>query len=192
MIVPVACMQGVHTADTPLAFSHVFIQTSFQMAMKVEIHGDSEGRSMDYRRGSCYSRDELMHYQIYAKEFYETGHVKSAAKEKEACGRVMMSLLVVMLILCASLATGLTPLVLLSTTLHNQVDDLATKMADKVATFLENRLSRMTEPGPRMCDNVHNAYQVVAGPLPVFEAVWVPHVWQSCPLKIPTAEVRVL
>ena len=103
----------------------------------------------------------LQQYEKCAAEFHQTGQINEEAiqKDSSATYTCRMSLLPVMLVLCASIATGLVPLILLSSTLHQEVDGLATKFAIRVSDLILQRLEDLTEPGPRMCDNVHNVFR---------------------------------
>eukprot|EP00667_Euglena_gracilis_P002473 EG_transcript_2472 len=103
---------------------------------------------------------DLNLYCACAKEFYETGIVKSNCHgfDGTKCS-IHITLILATIVICASIATGVTPLTILSIRLTNEIDDLATKLALQVTEAVVEQLALLTQPCPALCDVVHRMFR---------------------------------
>eukprot|EP00667_Euglena_gracilis_P025525 EG_transcript_30004 len=99
---------------------------------------------------------ELNVYRACAREFYETGLVKSSREGLDTRrGAVHMAVLLVVIVFCATLATGVTPLTILSLGLTDEIDKLAVRLAVQVTDRVVVQLNGLTQPAPSLCDALH-------------------------------------
>eukprot|EP00667_Euglena_gracilis_P005412 EG_transcript_5449 len=103
---------------------------------------------------------ELNLYRACAREFHETGSVASSREGSEARhGAVRMAFILVVIVFCASLASGVTPLAILSVVLTQEIDSLATKLALQVTEEVVVQLMALTQPAPALCNTAHLQFQ---------------------------------
>jgi len=103
-------------------------------------------------------------YQACAQEFHFSGKVRLAAQPSAyRHWTVRISSILLVLVFCASFATGVTPLTILSLTAVAELDGLALQLALEVSNAVTYHLSKMTGVAPRMVNQTSDL--VAAGVL---------------------------
>eukprot|EP00668_Euglena_longa_P022328 GGOE01027797.1.p1 GENE.GGOE01027797.1~~GGOE01027797.1.p1 ORF type:complete len:799 (-),score=184.74 GGOE01027797.1:929-3301(-) len=103
---------------------------------------------------------DLNVYRACAQEFHELGTVKSSCHGfNQSRFSVHITLILAAIVFCASVATGVTPLTILSMRLSNEIDDLAMKLAGQVTDAVKGQLQQLTQPCRELCDEVHRMFQ---------------------------------
>jgi len=103
-------------------------------------------------------------YQACAQEFHFSGKVRLAAQPiAYRHWTVRMSAILLVLVFCASFATGVTPLTILSLTTVAELDGLALQLALEVSHTVTIQLSQMTGVAPAMVNQTSDL--VAAGVL---------------------------
>eukprot|EP00667_Euglena_gracilis_P026497 EG_transcript_31922 len=103
---------------------------------------------------------ELNTYRACAREFHETGSVKSSHEGREnRRGAIHMAFILISIVFCASLATGVTPLTILSLKLTDEIDKLVIRLAQQVTDRVVVQLQALTQPAPSLCDALHLKFQ---------------------------------
>jgi len=100
-------------------------------------------------------------YQACAQEFHGSGKVKIAARPAASRRRAArMGVILLAVVFCASLATGVTPLTILSLTAMNALDGLANELALQVADTVTTQLSDMTSVATTMTDTTSIMFSI--------------------------------
>eukprot|EP00667_Euglena_gracilis_P034709 EG_transcript_61131 len=95
---------------------------TYNVPLPVIVEGDDED---DFTLTNVKHHD-LSVYRACAQEFHETGVVKSHRSGLDVAKKsVHITLILVVIVFCASVATGVTPLTILSVQLTHEIDDLA-------------------------------------------------------------------
>eukprot|EP00667_Euglena_gracilis_P024242 EG_transcript_27770 len=137
--------------------SAALAHTVVMQAAEVCLEEDEESEEADALKPSPTSLrpHELNTYCACAREFHETGSVKSSREGHESRrGAVHMAFILVAIVFCASLATGVTPLALLSLGLTDVIDDLAVKLVRRVTDRVVVELHALTQPALALCNAV--------------------------------------
>eukprot|EP00667_Euglena_gracilis_P004852 EG_transcript_4878 len=133
-------------------------ETSFPLILVLDGAGSQEGDSEPCLKPlpTNVRSHELNVYRACAREFHETGIVLSSRDGRAARrGTVHMAFLLVAIVFCSALATGVTPLALLSLGLTNDIDGLAVRLALQVTDRVVLQLTTLTQPAPLLCDILH-------------------------------------
>jgi len=96
---------------------------------------------------------KLRRYQACAKEFHQTGNVRcslESAGYRRTTAR--MGVILLTLVFCASLATGITPLSILSLMALQELDSMAQQLAMQVSGLVTLQLATMTNVVPTMVE----------------------------------------
>jgi len=105
--------------------------------------------------------DSLKMYQACAQEFHFSGKVRLAAQPiAYRHWTVRMSAILLALVFCASFATGVTPLCILSLSASAELDSIALQLALEVSNTVTNHLSQMTVVALNM---VNQTSDLIAG-----------------------------
>eukprot|EP00667_Euglena_gracilis_P001419 EG_transcript_1417 len=102
---------------------------------------------------------DLALYRACAQEFHETGMVRGSRRDvnRGRCA-VHITLILTAIVFCASVATGVTPLTILSLRLTNEIDNLAIKLAQQLTHTVETQLRNLTQPCREMCETTHQMF----------------------------------
>eukprot|EP00667_Euglena_gracilis_P002323 EG_transcript_2322 len=126
----------------------------------VNVAGHLDSGSLDLEDEDGYDARDLECYQLCAQEFHALGRVIGRDEPSGLRGcTVSITVLLVALVICASVAAGVTPLVLLSATMDEELHRLSGMVARQVADGVLARIEALVRPGPEMCDRVARAYQ---------------------------------
>eukprot|EP00667_Euglena_gracilis_P001692 EG_transcript_1692 len=140
--------------SSPVACTHTVVIQAAEVCLEED---DEEAEEADALKPSptALRPHELNTYRACAREFHETGRVQSNREGRETRrGAVHMAFILVVIVFCASLATGVTPLALLSLGLTDVIDDLAVKLALRVTDLVVVELHALTQPALDMCNTV--------------------------------------